>query len=319
MVYRPSMSLSKQLLQLAIALGLLLGLEGTARLLPVADDPSRLFSLYGANGYAMISQLPDATAFLSGAHRLLEPDEALLWRLRPGLEMDAASLSLGEPRAWQVAISADGRRLPAAASSEVVALGDSCTFGWGVDGEESWPAQLGAVNLGVPGYSSVQGAAVAARELATSSPPVIIAAFGANDGHAVSIGDAERLEGRQTAVGRLRHQVAQLALVTRIRAARFPRWAAGQVEDWRAGLSGVRVTPPRYRQALSDIRDRAEHLVLLDVCARDEYRAVMAELSEADGVSLVRYADLGGETLDGCHPTPQGHRSIAEAIEALLR
>ncbi len=319
MVYRLSMNVRKRLIQLAIALGLLAGLEGLARLIPVVDDPSRLFSLYGANGYAMISQLPDAAAFLSGAHRLLESDEALMWRLRPGLEMDATSLSLGEPRSWRVAVSADGRRLPAATSSEAVALGDSCTFGWGVEGAESWPALLGAVNLGVPGYSSVQGAAVAARELPALSPSVVIAAFGANDGHAVTLGDAARLEGRQTTVGRLRYRIAQLAIVTRIRAARFPRWAAGQVEDWRSGLADVRVTPQRYRQALDDIRARTEHLVLLDVCARDEYRAVMAELSAEPGVSLVRYADLGGDTLDGCHPTVEGHRRIAEALAARSR
>ena len=148
------MSARRRPLQLVIALVLLAGLEGLARLIPVGDDPSRLFSLYGANGYELIHQLPDATAFLSGAHQLLESDEALMWRLRPGLEMDAASLSLGAPRDWQIAISADGQRLPTAAS-EVVALGDSCTFGWGVDGAETWPARLGAVNLGEIGRAHV--------------------------------------------------------------------------------------------------------------------------------------------------------------------
>ncbi len=311
------MSARRRSLQLAIALALLAALEGLARQVPVEDDPSRLFSLYGANGYEMIHQLPDATAFLSGAHQLLEPDEALMWRLRPGLEMDAASLSLGVPRDWTIAISADGRRLPAA-SSEVIALGDSCTFGWGVDGAESWPARLGAVNLGVPGYSSVQGAEVARRVQGARASSVIIAAFGANDGHAVTVGDAARLEGRQTTVGQLRYRVSQLALITRIRAIRYPQWAAGQVDAWRAGQATVRVTPSRYRQALDDIRAQTERLILLDVCARDEYRAVMRAQSTEHDVALVTYTALGGETLDGCHPTPEGHRRIAAAIEALL-
>lgn len=312
------MSLRQRTIQLAIALGLLAGLEGIARLLPPAEDPYRLFALYGANGHELISQLPDASAFLTSASRLLEPDEALLWRLRAGLEMDAAPLSLGSPRAWRIAISEDGRRRPVAASPDRVALGDSCTFGWGVEGEESWPARLGALNLGVPGYSSVQGAIVARRELAGGAPSVVIAAFGANDGHAVSTGDAARLEGRKTAIGALRHQLSRLQLVTRVRAAAYPRWAAGQVAAWHAGQGTVRVTPQRYRQALDEIAALTPRLVLLDVCARDEYSAVMADLAQAPGVSLVRYAALGGETLDGCHPTAEGHRRIAEAIAALL-
>ncbi|MFT5679687.1 MAG: lysophospholipase L1-like esterase [Myxococcota bacterium] len=318
MPYRLSVSLRKRLLQLAIALGLLAGLEGAARLVPISDDPSRLFSLYGANGYERINQLPDATAFLTSAHQLLESDTALMWRLRPGMTMDAATLSLGSAKDWHIEIGPDARRLPTATESRVVALGDSCTFGWGVEGVESWPARLSAVNLGVPGYSSVQGATVAQRDLPGLGPSVVIAAFGANDGHAVTVEDAARLAGRQTTVGRLRYQVAQLQIVTRIRAARFPRWAVGQVSAWKSGEATVRVTPQRYRQALDDIRAQAERMVLLDVCARDEYRVVMADLAGAPGVDLVRYADLGGETLDGCHPTPEGHRRIAEALQAML-
>ena len=44
----------------------------------------------------------------------------------------------------------------------------------------------------------------------------------------------------------------------------------------------------------------------------------MREQSAEHDIALVQYADLGGETLDGCHPTPEGHRRIAEAIGALL-
>ena len=311
-------SMNRRLLQLVTVLLLLAGLEGLARLLPVDDDPSRLFPLYGANGYEMIHQLPDAAAFLGGAHRLLQADAALVWRLRPSLQMDAAALSLGAAGDWRIEVSAEGRRLPSPPRAGLVALGDSCTFGWGVDGGLTWPARLDAVNLGVPGYSSVQGAAVARQVLPDLAPELVVAAFGANDGHAVPRSDADRIEGRQTLIGQLRYRLTTLQSVTRIRAALFQRWAAGQVTAWKDGALTVRVSPARYEQALTDIAALAPRTVLLDVCARDEYSAVMASLAEASAnIELIRYRQLGGETLDGCHPTPEGHARIAAAVEAL--
>ena len=87
------------------------------------------------------------------------------------------------------------------------------------------------------------------------------------------------------------------------------------------GWLGI-ATPSSWRPGLSDslfskstfgVQPR---LALLKSTRKGS--TVMAGQSQAPGVSLVRYADLGGETFDGCQPTPAGRRAIAAAIKALL-
>jgi lysophospholipase L1-like esterase len=77
-------------------------------------------------------------------------------------------------------------------------LGDSTTFGWGVNGEERFSDVLvsrlnaaqsrirfEAVNLGIPGYSSYHGRAVFEHYVKDYAPDMVILAFCANDGRLV--------------------------------------------------------------------------------------------------------------------------------------
>jgi hypothetical protein len=71
----------------------------------------------------------------------------------------------------------------------VHAIGDSYTMGWGVEAEDSWPAQLGrrlrpgreVLNLGVDGFGAI-GATAKSRSLADRYPPVeAVYLFSPND------------------------------------------------------------------------------------------------------------------------------------------
>ena len=77
-------------------------------------------------------------------------------------------------------------------------LGDSATFGWGVNAGDRFSDLLvnrlnavqkkirfQAVNLGIPGYSSNNGLAVFEHFVREYSPDMVVAAFGANDGRMV--------------------------------------------------------------------------------------------------------------------------------------
>src|SRR5690606_17281214 len=71
--------------------------------------------------------------------RLAAPDPVRLWRLRPDLDQE-----LDGP--WRVTSNAEGFRGPREYGPRgpvrVAAVGDSWTFGWGVDDEDAWPARL---------------------------------------------------------------------------------------------------------------------------------------------------------------------------------
>jgi lysophospholipase L1-like esterase len=74
----------------------------------------------------------------------------------------------------------------------VLALGDSCTFGLGVEDDATWPAQLEralrtqgidaeVVNAGVPGYSAFQGMRFLETRGLSLEPDVVVVTFGFND------------------------------------------------------------------------------------------------------------------------------------------
>jgi lysophospholipase L1-like esterase len=143
-----SPSLRKALFSLlgaALALG---GLEGGLRLLP----------------------WPDPGIYVG--------DPAFLWTLRPGVERDLPFPEEGGT--FHVRVNSVGFRGPEPAPGSLLCLGDSTTFGWGLDEARTWPARLQAhaglpvVNGGVPGHSTVQGLAVLDRALALSPRVVVI-------------------------------------------------------------------------------------------------------------------------------------------------
>jgi lysophospholipase L1-like esterase len=76
----------------------------------------------------------------------------------------------------------------------VLAIGNSCTFGWGVEENSIWTRQLETIlrkelpfqsieviNAGVPGYSSLQGKRYFQNELVELKPKLLLIMFGWND------------------------------------------------------------------------------------------------------------------------------------------
>jgi lysophospholipase L1-like esterase len=88
----------------------------------------------------------------------------------------------------------------------ILALGNSCTFGWGVPYEQCWTANLQqllnestldtpveVINAGIPGYTSYQGK-ILFEKLSHLNPDMVLVTYGWNDhwraGHEIS--DAEQ-------------------------------------------------------------------------------------------------------------------------------
>ena len=79
----------------------------------------------------------------------------------------------------------------------ILFLGDSNTFGIRVPLEKTFALQLEtllpgtrSLNLGVPGYSSLQGKQLLARHLAALDPEVVVIAFHYNDRRYVTPGSS---------------------------------------------------------------------------------------------------------------------------------
>jgi len=90
----------------------------------------------------------------------------------------------------------------------LICLGDSNTFGWGVNPDESYPLMLArriseklpqekveVINMGVPGYSSLQGKVLTEEQVSLLGADLVIVEYGFNDRWMVARSDNDQLEG----------------------------------------------------------------------------------------------------------------------------
>ena len=126
----------------------------------------------------------------------MEFDPRLFWRLKPDLRGFRVTGRIRE-HAVDFTVSTHGtlRSPPVSPHKKglrLLALGDSCTFGLGVDDGQTWPAQLeellrrqeieaDVINAGVPGYTAFQGLRLLETRGLDLKPDLVIVSFGFND------------------------------------------------------------------------------------------------------------------------------------------
>ena len=156
---------------------------------------------------------------------LFRPDPSLSWGLRPGARARLAYLTQdGRRIPFGVAVNSFGMRgrAPSPGKSpgmlRVFCLGDSRTFGLGVQDDETYAARIGELasgqlrgrkvesfNAGVPGYTSFQGL-LRIRQLLRLRPDVVTFCFSTNDGTSRFVSDQtvyERTSQWRVGIGQL--------------------------------------------------------------------------------------------------------------------
>ncbi len=148
--------------------------------------------------------LSDVPSDLTNYYRTYAWDRYLFYRLNPGLDLPLTDITMPpavRPRTrWTFHTGARGfntddvplEKPPA--TFRIVMLGDSSTFGWGVDPGETYArrlqdalrgrhpgAAIDVINLGVCGYSSLQGLVLLERVAAAYQPDVVALSYGSND------------------------------------------------------------------------------------------------------------------------------------------
>ncbi len=160
-----------------------------------------------------------------------EKDAQLFWKLRKNQTVESRWFS---HLSYQ--INSLGLRGPEVPKDKpglrILALGNSCTFGWGVSFEKCWTELLesqlnegiagdsiGVVNAGVPGYSSYQGK-IHLQKLLYLKPDIVLIIFGWNDHWRAGrdISDAEQNSPPQVVID-LQNELSQLMLYKLIRKA----------------------------------------------------------------------------------------------------
>ncbi len=127
---------------------------------------------------------------------IFEPDPKCFWRLKPSvvLPQERGTAWGGIMSNSERLRSREIRPAPSRLVQRVLCIGDSTTFGFGVDFADAWPNQLQklvddeapgemeVLNAGVPGHTTYQGRQRLEAELAKWRPQLAIITFGNNDG-----------------------------------------------------------------------------------------------------------------------------------------
>ncbi len=233
----------------------------------------------------------------------------------------------------------------------ILALGDSCTWGWQVPQDDAYPQELqrlldehyGArryrvINAGEPGYTTYQGLTFLRDTALQLHPAIVIIGFGFNDGSRLP--DIEVSIARQRALFPL--ILADDALLAHSKLWRWLRTRFGPAAPNTADRSAwlpfapasaqadtpsepmVRVSPAQFARNLTAIvalcraHDAKPLLLSFAGAPRPEqpYADAIGKVATAMDVPLVVYS---GQRIDLIHPTRDGYAALSAAILARLQ
>ncbi len=124
-----------------------------------------------------------------------EKDHELFWKLRPNIREGTEFLVPGSYRTNSLSLRGDNAPIEMYANrTRIACFGNSCTFGWRMQEDETYEPQLEKLlndqagskqykvfNCGVPGYSTFQGLRMLREYLPILKPSVVTICYGWND------------------------------------------------------------------------------------------------------------------------------------------
>lgn len=213
-------------------------------------------------------------------------------------------------------------------SIRILALGDSCTWGWRVDEADTYPAVLqrrldqraGAgryqvLNGGTPGYTTDEGVRFLADRGPALRPQAVVVGFQWNDA-------ARGPDAAQRLAAPLPPRFLLAAHEQLLAHSRFYRWVQGWLgaRDQPGDEQRHSVPPDRYEENLRAIARLAGSLgarvVFLDwESSHAEHRARLARVARDVGAPVILYE---GPRLDLIHPTAATNAAVAERLAEVL-
>lgn len=328
---RHPIKLRRKLLYATIAtLCFLVALEGIARLV-VVNSPNARWNhhrrLIVSVGFPTLNDI-------------LEADAETFWRLKPNVEQKHLEGNIADsgPLSFVVTTNEHGcRAMPSVShrNKSVLFLGDSCTFGVGVDGHQTFAERLQTslpevqcVNAGVPGYSAYQGKLHLQRQLKRMAPDVVVLAFLFNDMSSWdNMSDMQHAAASKSLAARMVAHSRIASLMATWKPA--PRYPSERDET-------PRLSDEEYSRQIQDIVDvcranSAQPVLVVwplrsqmnrgsDLVKQDIIRHIARE-EQLEIVDLLPFfRQEGGEALfaDVVHANVAGHRLVADKLEIAL-
>ncbi len=281
-------------------------------------------------------------------NEILMADENLFWRLRPNLDRFTLSGQLGNmpPIHFSVSTNSESRRcMPpvGGAHNRVLFVGDSTTFGFGVEDSETVPVLIQqrlsgteCINAGVPGYSAFQGRRWLEGWDDDGPLHAVVITFGFNDeltwDHLSDIEHSRLIEGERS---RFINKFRLFELLQHLLPKREESDRAQKTE------TRPRLSDDEFTEQIVDViewcRERGAEPILLvwpklaqiTRGGATPKQAVLRKIARNEGVAIVDLVPLfrahkgsgfgKGIFIDVVHASPAGCRLIADALMPVLQ
>ena len=232
-----------------------------------------------------------------------EPDLRYGYRLKPNLFLTvrnySSALMIDKLPAWTIRSDAQGFRAP---SQEPVAtepsartvhvLGDSSSFGWGVNYEKTYSSVLvGKLNadssstryklrnLSLPGFSSFQGNLLWEDFATVKNGDWVILSFGWNDSTPSLETDSQKYKSRTSLLGSINWNLRHFSLYRWMRTWSLPESTIVKKKD-----IGVRVPTTQYRENIealvAKIRQKGAKPLWVSVCNFNDHQSTAKKIVE---------------------------------------
>ncbi len=291
------------------------------------------------------------------------PDLRYGYKLKPDISITvqnySSSLVVDKLPPWTIVSNAEGFRVSSLenkkqAPKTLYVLGDSSSFGWGVDYEKTYASllveKLNASrfklrNLSLPGFSSFQGKLLWQELEGIKNGDRVILSFGWNDSYPSLQTDRRQFAARNSLMGKISWNMRQILFFRWMRSWRLPEPAFAYKEG------ATRVPLTRYRENLAALIEgvlkKGAKPMLVSVCNFAGYRDAARQIAGDKKIpffnfpsalkpflstvhdrfpdQFVTYFEAYGEYMednpmlaflfpDRCHPNEIGHSLMAEVL-----
>jgi len=170
-----------------------------------------------------------------------KPDLRYGYLLKPNLKITVSNYSsaifIDKLPPWKIESDSKGNRIsaqgsvnPITESMTIHVLGDSSSFGWGVNFEDSYPQQLIKIlkdspdfsratikNHSIPGFTSFQGRLLLEDKVKIEKNDIVLVSFGFNDSYTSKSSDRFRFEALNTMPGKIIWSLNRLLILKGLR------------------------------------------------------------------------------------------------------
>ena len=270
------------------------------------------------------------------------PDLRYGYLLKPNLKLTvlnyASALFFDKLPPWTIASNAKGYRVsvqnPIVGETEghtLHVLGDSSSFGWGVDFEDSYPQQLAeklkqlpltssitVANYSTPGFTSYHGKLLLEDKVKIKNGDIVLVSFGSNDSYPSLKSDSVRFQARNSMVGKISWSLNRLMIMKWMRTLihslpepRIPKTKNNRVslEEYQKNLGVI----------FQEILQRGGKPHFISICNGGEYRDVAKQTAKSAHIPFYDFPDIFKPYLSKVHDLfPEKFVTYFEAYGKIL-